>query len=449
MVDLTSLNWLSVTESVGMESHMQMPVAGIVALIAVFFLGALLATKLSIRLGLPAILGVLLLGIMVNIPLFDSLLSETMVEVLHASSLSLLLFYSGLSTNFFSLRGLVLFGVFLAAGGVILSSCLLALLIWLVAVGVQHAMPSLPSLPISACFLMAACLASTDAGATISMLKNVEKFVPKRVRSVLQFESSLNDPAAILFLTLAAGIFTALNNSDADRLVPVAMEIQVFLRNVGSGILCGLILSYLSQYILKSVLTSRDQVLVLGLSIAMASFGFTTLIGGSGYVACFVTGLFLSNNIYDNPHITHELLEDSLESFSSMMELIIFLLFGLLFDPSNVLTYAVPGVCVALGLMIVVRPLSVLAFRRLSPLSNQNVALICWCGLRGAVPLALTYELVRELPSVTGLAGVELLNLQDYIQTLVFIVVIVNLCFQGFTLPRFCRWLGSQSVPTN
>ena len=90
MVDLALLNLFSVSESVAMEPHLQIPVAGIVALVAVFFLGALLATKLSIRLGLPAILGVLLLGIMVNIPLFDSLLSETMVEVLHASSLSLL-----------------------------------------------------------------------------------------------------------------------------------------------------------------------------------------------------------------------------------------------------------------------------------------------------------------------------------------------------------------------
>ena len=432
-----------------MPPQVQIPVAGIVALISAFFLGALVATKLSIRLGLPAILGVLLLGIMVNIPLFDSLLSEAMVEVLHISSLSLLLFYAGLSTNFFSLRGLLKFGVLLAVGAVILSTCLLSFLIWLVVLAVHHIIPSLPSIPISACFLMAACLASTDAGATISMLNSVEKFVPKRVRAVLQFESSLNDPAAILVLTLSAGIFTALNNADPHKFVPVAIEIQIFLRNVGSGILCGLILSYISQYILKSVLTSRDQVLVLGLSIAMASFGFTALMGGSGYVACFVTGLFLSNNIYDNPHITHELLEDSLEPFSAMMELTIFLLFGLLFNPSNVLTYAVPGVCIAFGLMIVVRPLSVLAFWRLSSLSNQEMSLICWCGLRGAVPLALTYELIHKLPAVTGLTGVELLTLQNYIQTLIFIVVIVNLLFQGFTLPRFCHWLSAQSVPTN
>ena len=212
---------------------------------------------------------------------------------------------------------------------------------------------------------------------------------------------------------------------------------------------CGLILSYLSQYILKSILTSRDQILVLGMAIAMASFGFTTLIGGSGYVACFVTGLFLSNNIYDNPHITHELLEDSLEPFSAMMELIIFLLFGLLFDPAKVFSYIVPGFGIALGLMILVRPVSVLTFRRLAPLSDQEMTLICWCGLRGAVPLALTYELIHELPSVTGLTGVELLTLGEYIQTLVFIIVIVNLCFQGFTLPRFSRWLSSQSLPTN
>ena len=144
-----------------MPPQVQIPVAGIVALISAFFLGALVATKLSIRLGLPAILGVLLLGIMVNIPLFDSLLSEAMVEVLHISSLSLLLFYAGLSTNFFSLRGLLKFGVLLTVGAVILSTCLLSFLIWLVVLAVHNIIPSLPSIPISACFLMAACPAAS------------------------------------------------------------------------------------------------------------------------------------------------------------------------------------------------------------------------------------------------------------------------------------------------
>ena len=44
-----------------------------------------------------------------------------------------------------------------------------------------------------------------------------------------------------------------------------------------------------------------------------------------------MTGAFLSNNIYSNPYITLELMEDSLEPFNALMELTIFLLFGLFF----------------------------------------------------------------------------------------------------------------------
>ena len=114
MLAVSLLHFASISEPVVAQPPTTIPVAGIIALIASFFLTALLATKLSIRLGLPSILGVLLLGIMVNIPFFDAFMSESVVEVLHSSTLSLLLFYAGLSTNFFSLRGLISFGLCLA-----------------------------------------------------------------------------------------------------------------------------------------------------------------------------------------------------------------------------------------------------------------------------------------------------------------------------------------------
>ena len=210
--------------------------------------------------------------------------------------------------------------------------------------------------------------------------------------------------------------------------------------------MCGLILAYISQYLLHKVLINRNQVLVLGMSIAMAAFGITTLIGGSGFVAAFVTGVFLSNNIYSSPHITPELMEDSLQPFNTMMELVVFLLFGLLFDPKYISSYWLPGLLIALALMFIVRPLSVLVFRMISPLSNRETALICWCGLRGAVPLALTYTVGVELPEVTGLSGEPLEAIKTYVQTLVFLVVILNLSIQGFTLPHVCRWLGFSPV---
>ena len=419
----------------------------VIALISSFFLGTLLVSRLSVRLGVPSILGVLLLGILTNNSVVDHFLTSEIIELLHSTSLSLLLFYAGLTTNFSQLKGLVRFSLCLAIGGVIVSSLMFSATIWLIASLIHGVLPDIPALPLPVCFLVAACVGSTDAGATTSVLRRVEPLVPVRVKRVIQFESSLNDPAAILFLSASAGLFIALQNPDLQPAIVLAKQLQSFLRNVGSGIMCGLILVYLSQFILRQILMSRDQVLVLGLSIAMAAYGFTSLIGGSGFVACFVTGAFLANNIYNNPHITPELIELSLEPFNTLMELMVFLLFGLLFPSHFLLDYWLPGLLMALVLMLIVRPFSVLLFQKLSPLTKRETALVCWCGLRGAVPLALTFSVIHELPEITGFAGASLQSLTDYVESLVFVIVIINLSLQGFTLPHVCRWLGFQPEP--
>ena len=58
------------------------------------------------------------------------------------------------------------------------------------------------------------------------------------------------------------------------------------------------------------------------------------------------------------------------------------------------------------------------------------------------MPLALTYTVLHELPGITRLSGQALLELSNYVQSLVFIIVILNLAIQGFSLPKFSRWLS-------
>lgn len=51
---------------------------------------------------------------------------------------------------------------------------------------------------------------------------------------------------------------------------------------MGSGILVGLILTYLAQFVLNRLITSQDQILVVGIAIALASYGFASLLGARG-----------------------------------------------------------------------------------------------------------------------------------------------------------------------
>lgn len=424
----------------------KLPFPLLMTVAALAFLATLVASKFARKLQVPAVLGVLLLGAAINPE--ERIFGPEGVENLHIVSLTLLLFYAGLKTNIKQIRHFLAYGLLLAIGGVAVSSLIFGALIYLIYLffGSTLSHVGFDPLPFSVCMLVAACLGSTDAGATLSVLSSVSRYVPARVRSLLEFESSVNDPAAILFLLLVVGLsFSKPEATQAlnDVIVTgVPGQIQAFIKSIGSGIMVGLILTYLGQYILRHFITSKDQILIVGIAIAVASYGLSTLLLGSGFIAAYVTGVFLANNIYDNPLITSESLENSLESFNTMMEMLVFLLFGVIIDPSHVLLVLPEGIFCALALMLVARPLSVLIFSRVSPFSWRENVLIAWCGLRGAVPLALTFTVIHAIPELPGIDAVTTRAFSSEVEGLIFLVVLLNLTLQGLTLPMLSRRLG-------
>ena len=78
----------------------------------------------------------------------------------------------------------------------------------------------------------------------------------------------------------------------------------------------------------------------------------------------------------------------------------------------------------------------------LSPFRLQETVLVAWCGLRGAVPLALALELVETLPRLGGVDPAAALQLGHNVEGIVFTVVVLNLLVQGLSLPWVCRRLG-------
>ena len=104
------------------------PLEAQVLFIGVVFLGTLIVSRFSIKIGIPAILGVLALGLMINIRVLD--VGHAEVSKLFVFSLALLLFYAGLKTDIQSIRGFLNYGLFLAVGGVAISTLILGLAIY-------------------------------------------------------------------------------------------------------------------------------------------------------------------------------------------------------------------------------------------------------------------------------------------------------------------------------
>jgi cell volume regulation protein A len=414
------------------------PLPVVLAVLGVLLLATLAIRRFSLQLGAPAILGVLLFGLLLPDQL--ELFHQTTIANLHTVGLAMLLFFAGLQTELRSIRGFLEYGVVLAVGGVVVSSALLGLLMWACLSSTGSGLElGFNQIPLSVAMLIAACLGSTDAGATLSVLEQVRDRIPARLRNLLEFESSLNDPAAILFLGLVLGLAGQVNASP-DRVL--LSEARLFIQNIGSGVLIGLVLGYGFRFCLNRLAQQREQLLIFAIAFAAIAYGGSTILGGSGFISTYVTGLFLSNNSYRDPRINADTLQEVLAPFNTMMEVLIFLLFGLTAEPLRILPVIPEGLVVGLAMMLVARPLSVLVFQPLSPFSLRESLLVAWCGLRGAVPLALALELVQTIPRIPGLSPTIATALGSNVEGIVFTVVVLNLLVQGLSLPWVCRRLG-------
>ncbi|EDY37807.1 cell volume regulation protein CvrA [Cyanobium sp. PCC 7001] len=427
------------------------PIQARLLFIGVLFLGTLAVSRFSIRLGIPGVLGVLLLGLLVNVNYLD--ITHVEAENLQIFALALLLFYAGLKTDLKAIRGFLEYGLLLALGGVMITSLALGGLIWWLssATGGAIALGFGNGIPLGAAFLVAACLGSTDAGATLSVLAQVRPGVPLRLQHLLEFESAVNDPAALLVYGLLIELFTSAaspgasaGSGAADPYMAMALleGLKGFVQQIGSGLIVGVLFGYVAKFVIDYLVHERAQLLVVAMSIAFIDYGVTDLLGGSGFVAVYVTGVFMTNMNYRLADVNHETIQEVLLPFNTMTEITVFLIFGLLVSPADLLGAVPMGIAAAGALMLVARPLGVLLFQPFSPFSRRESTLIAWCGLRGAVPLALSYHVVSAIPQLRGLDPALAEPLAHNAQGIVFVVVVLNLLLQGFTLPRVCRGLG-------
>ncbi len=427
-----------------LSQQVSLPVVMVV--IGAMFLGTLAISRFSLKFGIPAVLGVLLFGLAIN-PNF-TLLSHTTIEWIHTLTLAMLLFYAGMCTEINSIRGFLRYGLLLAFGGALISSLVLGLVIWMTATPTAGGVTlGFNNVPISVALLIAACLGSTDAGATLSVLETVGGEIPRRLRALVEFESSMNDPAAILFLGIVLAMSGGSVRGERALSLLLLSQLQLFVQKLGSGLILGVLLGLLASFCLNRLVQRKEELLILGVSLGLLSYGIAEMLGGSGFISSYITGMFLCNFHYSNSHITPRILQETLLPFNTMTEITVFLIFGLAMQPSRLLPSISEGVVAALALMVVARPLSVLAMQPWSPFNLREAALISWCGLRGAVPLALSFAAMDAIPTLPGIDPAMVGPLQLNAEGIVFTVVLLNLLLQGLTLPHLSRWLRLPSDP--
>lgn len=372
---------------------------------------SIVASRLSSLFGLPILIIFLALGMLAG---EEGLLgiefdNYELAFVIGHLALAMILLDGGLQTRLSTFRVGFKPALSLATFGVLLTSGIVGgLAMWMFDLQLLEGL------------LIGAIVGSTDAAAVFSMLKGQGVKINERVSATLEIESGTNDPMAI-FLTIM--LIELLIGETAGWVSSLLFLLQQF----GLGIMIGLGCGWLIARLLIKLDLAPGLYSLLALALAFFVFGLTSSMGGSGFLAIYLCGLMIGNK--PGRHLTHILpVHDGLAWLSQIG---LFLILGLLVTPSEMLTYAVPALLIALALIFVARPLAVLiSVKPFFKFRWREIGFISWVGLRGAVPIVLAI-----FPVIGGVDNAALYF------NVAFAVVLLSLLVQGATLSPMARWM--------
>jgi cell volume regulation protein A len=378
---------------------------------AILLLLSIISSKASGRLGVPALLLFLVIGMLAGseglggIEFSDAYMAQSLGVV----ALIFILFSGGLDTNWVRVRPVLPHGLVLATVGVLLTALIVGAFATVV-LGFAW----------RESLLFGAIVSSTDAAAVFAIMRSRGVSLKGSLEPLIELESGSNDPMAIFLTTAMVGLLT---NPTASVLELIPM----FFVQMIAGAAAGFVLGRGIVYVINKLHLEYDGLYpVLSIALVLLVYGLTTLIGGNGFLAVYLAGLVMGNTDV----IHRRSLMRFHDGLAWLMQIVMFLTLGLLVFPSRVFSVAGIGLLFSAFLILIARPVSVylslLPFR----LNLRKSTMVGWVGLRGAVPIILaTFPLLAGVPQA------------ETIFNLVFFIVLTSVLIQGSTIPLVARWL--------
>ena len=381
---------------------------------------AVFAGKAAYRLGAPALLLFLGVGILFGYNDFINFDSAEFAQFVGMIAMCIILFSGGMDTKFSEIKPVLAPGIVMATLGVMLTALIVGAFIYLIApqLGVD--------LTLSLSLLIAATMSSTDSASVFSILRSKKQGLQQNLRPLLELESGSNDPMAYILTVMLVGICA--DGASIDWWDAIKTFVIQMLVGAALGYGFGRITVWIMNRINIRNIPSLYSVLLL--ACAFFTFSFTSMVYGNGYLAVYIAGLVVGNYriAYRN------MLGTFFDSFTWLLQIVLFLALGLFVDIDELLEMdvVIMGLAVGLFMIFVARPIA--TYISMAPFRNFTFkarSYISWVGLRGAVPIIFALY-----PITSGIENAE------YLFNVVFLVTIVSLLVQGTTVSGMANILG-------
>ncbi len=400
--------------------------------LTIILAAALIAQRIANWLKIPDVILFLLAGVILSptvpfwVPIREASIANQLVVTFGASYI---LFQGGMGLR---LKTILHYGrviALLAVPGVIISAGLVGLFARII----------FPSLPWAPALLLGVILAPTDPATLIPILQKIR--LKERLEVVIESESAFNDvTGAILFITVVALIREG-------QVSPVAAAggfVVQFLIGCGVGAGLGLMAGLLVSE--RPFGFFRDAADILTIPIAVGAYALSEYLGGSGFLAAFLAGVFLRNTREILPRRVGGTEGAKLEIFSGNLAVIsrmmIFVILGSQIDFISVQKYLLPGLLLLTGFIFVSRPavvFSCFGLDRKSRWTGKEKVFFSWVRETGVMPAALAGSLATINLGFPG-------NMQpvfdDFVQAIVFMAILATLLVQALSTPWLARKLS-------
>jgi len=318
----------------------------------------------------------------------------------------------------------------LATIGVVISTAVVGVLLWL-------AFPLIGEhVPLFACLTFGALISPTDPIAVMGLLKELQ--APASLEAQIAGESLFNDGIGVVVFFALLSMAGAPQGAEASvTSAGTAALVTFFVREVGGGIALGLGLGYLGFRALRSI-DEHSTELLMTLALTMFLYALSFWIHVSGPIAVVVAGLLIGNpgRKLAMSQRTKEHVDAFWNMIDELLNAVLFLLIGLELFALHVSLPGVVAGLLAIPIVLLARLLSVslpVAIIR-PPTRNMRglVPILTWSGLRGGISVAM----VLSLPAIGG---------KELLLACTYAVVVFSVFVQGLTMRRLL--VHYQAVP--